>query len=596
MPDLIPYQDAILVSIVLLFIIVTLYKEWIGPGFTFVIGIISLGIFGVLTPTEILAGFANEQIAVIMLLLLMGDLIRQSAVLDSIFDRIFSRATTTRGFLARMTLVVAGFSAFLNNTPLVAIMMPFTYNWGKRNGISVSKLLIPLSYAAILGGCATLIGTSTNLIVNGLVTDQYIIPGLRPLNIFDFSVVGVPMIIIGFFYLFFFSDKLLPTKKDVLEDLEAKSREYMVEAQVREHSDMIGKSVEEAGLRNLKGLFLVEIIRGSRTISPVSRTNMLFKDDILIFAGDTETIAEMIKQKSGLQLTQVGMFVRKDRTEVLEIVVSHNSSLIGKMVKETSFRGKFDAAIIAMHRNGERVTGKIGLAKLKPGDVLLVLAGEDFNKRAQETQDFYLISKVREFKKMEWYKPTVMLGGLFISIMLSAFHVVPLFVSLVVLVSVTMIMKVASPKDTVKSIDFNLLIIIALSLALGTAMIKSGLAEILASNTIKWLMPFGKVTILAGIYFITAILAAYITNKAAVAIIFPISLTVAIELGADPMPFILVVAFAAAANFMTPIGYQTNLMVYGPGGYSFKDFFRIGAPLTVIYMVVTVVILSLVYF
>jgi di/tricarboxylate transporter len=596
LPDLIPYQDAIIVSIVLLFIIVTLYKEWIGPGFTFVIGIITLGIFGVLTPTEILAGFANEQIAVILLLLLMGEFIRQSAVLDGLFNRLFNKVTSARGFLARMTLVVAGFSAFLNNTPLVAIMMPFTYNWGKKNNIPVSKLLIPLSYAAILGGCATLIGTSTNLIVNGLVTDQYIIPGLKPLEIFDFAAVGVPMIVIGFLYMLFLGGRLLPAKKDVLENVEATPREYMVEVQIREGSDMIGKTVDEAGLRNLKGLFLVEIIRGTLTIRAVGRSTVLFRDDIMIFAGDTETIAEMIKQKSGLQLTQVGMFARKDRTEVLEIVVSHNSSLINKTVKETSFRGRFDAAIIAMHRNGERVSGKIGLARLKPGDLLLILAGEDFSKRAMETQDFYLISKVREFKKMEWYKPAIMLGGLLISVMLSVFHLVPLFVSLVVLVSATMIMKVASPKDTVRSIDFNLLIIIALSLALGTAMIKSGLADILASSTIKWLMPFGRVTLLAGIYLITTILAAYITNKAAVAIIFPISLSVAIDLGAEPLPFILVVAFAAAANFMTPIGYQTNLMVYGPGGYSFKDFFRVGAPLTAIYMVVTVVILSLMYF
>ena len=596
MPELIPYQDAIIVSLVLLFIIVTLYKEWIGPGFTFVIGIIALGIFGVLTPTEILAGFANEQIAVIILLLLMGEFIRQSAVLDGLFERMFSKVRSARGYLARMTLVVAGFSAFLNNTPLVAIMMPFTYNWGKKNNIPVSKLLIPLSYAAILGGCATLIGTSTNLIVNGLVTDQFIIPELEPLEIFDFATVGIPMIVIGFLYMFFIGDRLLPTKKDVLEDIVTTPREYMVEVQIREGSEMIGKTVGEAGLRNLKGLFLVEIIRGTFTIRAVGRSTRLFRDDILIFAGDTETIAEMIQQKSGLQLTQVGMFVRKDKTEVLEIVVSHNSSLINKTVKETSFRGRFDAAIIALHRNGERVSGKIGSARLKPGDVLLILAGEDFKQRALETQDFYLISKVREFKKMEWYKPAIMLGGLLVAVLLSVFHLVPLFVSLVVLVSATLIMKVASPKDTVRSIDFNLLIIIALSLALGTAMIKSGLADILASNTIKWLMPFGKVTILAGIYFITAVMAAYITNKAAVAIIFPISLSVAIDLGVDPMPFILVVAFAAAANFMTPIGYQTNLMVYGPGGYSFKDFFRVGTPLTIIYMVVTVVILSLLYF
>ena len=199
--------DQILVFVVLLFILISLYREILGPAFTFLVGVIILGIFGVLTPSEILRGFGNEQIAVILLLLLLGDVIRRTAVVELIFDRLFKSAKSNRGFLSRMTLLISGFSAFLNNTPLVAVMIPYVHSWCKRNNISPSKFMMPLSYAAILGGCATLIGTSTNLIVNGLVVDQNIIPGLEPLKIFDFVAVGLPMIIIGWLYIIFFGEK-----------------------------------------------------------------------------------------------------------------------------------------------------------------------------------------------------------------------------------------------------------------------------------------------------------------------------------------------------------------------------------------------------
>lgn len=590
------YLDAFLVSLVLIFIIASLYLEWVGPGLTFGISVIMLGVLGILTPVEILAGFANEQIAVIVLLLMIGDVTRKSGILDNFFEKIFLSAKTYRSFLSRLILTVAGFSAFLNNTPLVAIMMPFTYSWGKQHNFTPSKLLIPLSYAAILGGCATLIGTSTNLIVNGLVIDQKIIPDLQPLNIFDFSIVGVPMILVGFIYLMVFSNKLLPEKKDIFEDLSNKSREYMVEVIVRKGSNIAGLSIEEAGLRNLKGLFLVEIVRKTLVIKAVSPNTILYEQDVLIFAGDTETITEMINAKSGLQLSQVGMFSKKSQTEVMEIVVSHNSTLIGKTVKQANFRGKYDAAIIAVHRNGERISGKIGMVKLRAGDVLLILAGNDFLKRAAEVQDFYLMSRGRKFRKIPAYKSIILLGGVILAVILSAFHLVPLFISLTLLLVLVMLLRITSPKDIHKSIDFNLIFVIALSLALGTAMIKSGLASIVARNGIDIFKPLGIIGILTGIYLVTAILASYITNKAAVALIFPISLAMAVDLNAPVLPFILVVAFAGAASFMTPIGYQTNLMVYGPGGYSFRDYFKIGFPLTLIYMVVTISILWIYYF
>ena len=587
--------DLIVVFIVILFILISLYKELLGATFTFVIAVVVLGFFGILTPKEILSGFANEQIAVIILLLLLGDIIRQTRVVEILFDRIFRSAKSYKGFLSRMMLIIAAFSAFLNNTPLVAVMMPYVNNWCNKKGISPSKFLLPLSYAAILGGCATLIGTSTNLIVSGMVIDQKIITNLEPLNIFDFAWVGVPMIVIGFFYLLFFGEKLLPERTDLITEFSKHSREYLVEAQIRKNSKLIGKSIEEADLRNLKGLFLVEIIRKSFVISAVSPDVILQQDDILIFAGDTETIADMIDSDTGLTLPSVGMMSKKRKTEVVEIVISHNSTMIGKTIKEIRFRAKYDAAVIAVHRNGEKISGKIGGIELHAGDVILLFTGVDFVSRSNHSQDFYFISKIRDFNKLEAYKIITLLGGTIITIGLAAFKIVPLFLSLIVLILVLLTLKIANPKELHKAVDYNLGLIIALSLALGTAMIKTGAAELIANILISVFLPFGKVGVLFGIYLITSIMAAYITNKAAVAIIFPISLTMAANLGYNPIPFVLVVSFAAAANFMTPIGYQTNLMVYGPGGYSFKDFFRVGFPLTVLYMIVTVFILSYMY-
>ena len=588
--------EIIVVFIVILFILVSLYKELMGAAMTFLVSVITLGVAGILTPTEMLHGFANEQVVVIMLLLLLGNIIRKTRVVEFIFDKIFSKATTYRGFLGRMTLLIATFSAFLNNTPLVAVMMPYVHSWSKRHDVSPSKLLIPLSYAAILGGCSTLIGTSTNLIVNGLVADQTIIPGLETLEMFDFMSVGLPMIVIGMIFLLLFANRLLPDNPGAISEFKSNKREYVVETEVMPDSSLIGKSVEQAGLRNLKGLFLVEIIRGSKEFRAVSPDVLIQNGDLLLFAGDTALVAEMVESDMGLSLPSLKKHNNAGTKEVLEIVVSHNSNLIYKTAKQVDFRGNYDASIIAIHRNGERVSGKIGKVRLKAGDALLLMAGSDFSSRATESQDFYQISKVKDIYSFEWYKVATLLGGLVLSIAMSALKVVSLFNALLVLLMVLTAMKVATFKDVRKGFDYNLYVIIALALALGKAMINTGMADLVSGLLINVFMPLGNVGMLVGIYLITSVMAAYITYTAAVAIVFPVSLTMALNLGLDPMPFILIVAFAAAANFITPHGYQTNLMVYGPGGYSYRDFFKIGLPLTLIFMIVTVAILTFTYF
>ncbi len=588
--------DAFIVLLVIIFILVSLYKEWVGAAFTFFIAVLVLGLFGILTPKEMLSGFANEQIAVVLMLLLLGDVIRQTSIIEIFFEKIFPRSSSNNGFLMRMMVWVGGLSAFLNNTPLVAVMMPYVHQWSKRHNVSSSKLLIPLSYAAILGGCVTLIGTSTNLIVSGMVIDQEIIP-MEPLEMFDFFWVGFPMLIIGIVYLYFFSYRYLPDRKTAMEEMAIGERKYLVEAEIRTGSHLINKTISDTDFRrNEKELYLIEIVRKKRLYQVLDDGFVMEEGDVLRFAGDNNNITDILSEKSGLTLPTVGMMTKLKLLQVIEIVISYNSSLITKSVKEVNLRGRYDSALIAIHRNGEKIVDHIEDVKLKAGDVLLIIAGENFYSSIQGGQDFYLLSKVKELRKPERYKVWTLLGGTLLAIFLAAIKVVPLFMGLLVVIVVINIMKVVSAKDLPKSIDYNLAVIIALSLALGTAMLKSGVADMIANFIISVFLPLGRVSLLVGIFIITSILAAYITNKAAVAIIFPISLTAAANLGLDPKPFVLIVSFAAAANFLTPIGYQTNLMVYGPGGYIFKDFFKIGLPLTIIYMVVAVSVLSYMYF
>ena len=589
--------DQYILYLVLVFILISLYFNLIGPAFTFVIAVVVLGISGILTPREILGGFANEQIIIIIILLLIGDIIRKKGVLNVFFEkRIFNGSKSYPNFMARMTFMIAGSSAFLNNTPLVAVMMPYVSSWGKKHQIAVSKLLIPLSYAAILGGTATLIGTSTNLIVNGMVADQILFPNFKSLGIFDFAWVGIPMTILGIIYLLIFANKLLPNNEDSLEKVVSNRREYLVDIRIAPDSEYVGKSVEKGSLRNLKSLFLVEVRRGEKQFSPISPYFVLEGNDTLTFAGNTQAIAELIEPESGLTPVEVGMFKNKAKTQLIEIVVSYNSNLLKKTVKEAHFRSRFDAAVIAIHRNGERLNGKLGQIILEAGDVLLLLAGEDFANLSNYTRDFYPLSTLRTYVKPKTIDAIVLIGGLILAIVLSALNIIPLFMGVVGLLVIILALGIANPKDIQSGIDFDLGLIIALSLALGTAMIKTGVAYDLAHGVIGLFRPFGTLGLLIGIYLVTAVLAAYITNKAAVALMFPIVLTIALAEGMSPTPFVLLIAYAAAANFITPIGYQTNLMVYGPGGYRFRDFMKIGLPLTILYMIGAVSILFWRYF
>jgi di/tricarboxylate transporter len=402
------------------------------------------------------------------------------------------------------------------------------------------------------------------------------------------------MLVIGVGFLLLFGKALLPERGDVKDSYVEMARKYLVETAIKPGSELIGKSIIEAELRNLEGVFLIEIIRNEKVITPVSPEEKLEEGDTLIFSGVTSAISELTKPEMGLSLPKSCEIPQAER-RIAEVVISQNSRLIGQIIQDSDFRGQYDASVLAVHRNRENLSGKIGEIEIKAGDVLLVLTGSDFYKRVEGIQPFYFISKEQGPRYVSTPKMLLIVLGLVLGIILHALGVFALFNSLLILVGLVLIMGIMPAAEIRKEMDFNLIILLALGLAFGRAMIESGAADYIADLLLIVAVPLGNVGVIGGLFLLTNLLSSYITNKAAVAIVFPVSIAMAQSLDHNVTPYILVVCFGAAASFITPIGYQTNLMVYGPGRYSFKDFFLIGFPLTLLYMVVCVVVLALMY-
>lgn len=572
----------------IIFVIITMYREKLHAGSVFIIVMATLVGFGILTPQESMQGFANQNLIVIILLLIISSILKRSGILDYFFSKTFHSKLSYRWFLFKMTTFVSGFSAFMNNTPIVALLLPYAHEWGRKNNISPSKLLIPLSFASIFGGMATLIGTSTNLVVNSLWMDK----GMETFSIFDFTYVGIPVIIIGITYLLLFGNKLLPANKDLLKSFDENSRKYLIEARIRRNSALVGKSVEEANLDILKGIYIVEIIRNKEIITPVSNEEILRKGDILLFTGEIDQISDLVRRTSGLRLVDNKFFKEQEKINIIEAVIPYNSPLIRKSIHIEEFRAKYNAAILAVHRDRMDITAKDGSLFLKSGDVLLLVAGHDFWEISAKSGEFHVITHVKEIQNLDLKKMIVLLGGLLTVIVLSTLDVVPLFVSLVVFIAVLILVKIAYFSELKAMFNVDIVLIIGSAFALGKAMELTGAADMLSRFLLTAFLPLGTVGVLFGVYILSNLLTGFITNIAAATIVFPIAFAAATSLGVNPAPFVLATAYGSAASFITPIGYQTNLMVYGPGGYKLKDFMRIGIPLSVIMMFTVCFILS----
>ncbi|MEQ8476646.1 SLC13 family permease [Fulvivirga sp.] len=590
--NLIPteYQPIVVMGVIAL-LFIFLYKEIFKPTVTFLVAILILLLTGILSPRDVLEGFSNQSLASIVLLILITAGIRSNFNIQGFLDYIFGRVNTYKTFLASMMAKVAILSSFVNNTPVVVLMTPYVFEWGKKHKISPSKLLIPLSYSTIVGGMITVIGTSTTLVLNGFLINN----GLDPIDPINLLIIGSCVTIAGIFFLIVSSSKLLPDRKDLIETFENQKREYLIEKRLSKHSPLVGQKVKEGGLRNLTGVYLVEIVRGQQIISPVNPNEVVEKNDILIFAGNTEKIVDLTLSNLGIELPSKLAPTGEGNIKVVEGVISANSSLIGKTIKESNFRERYDAAVVAIHRNGEKLSGKIGWIKIKAGDVLLMYVGNSFQKRVDIYKDLYIISgEQQEIRPSQNNKnKLIALLGVVLTLLVTQFF--GLFVSLLIIFSLMVFMKLITVQNVKRDLDINLVVILVLSLALGQAMIKTGSGALIAHQIVNYLQPYGNIALLIGITVITTILTSFITNVGAIAIAFPLTLATIQDLNLEGAPFYLAIAFAASAAFMTPIGYQTNLIVYGPGGYTFKDFLKVGLPMTIVYLTVALTAIILLY-
>lgn len=557
--------------------------------------LILLVLGGVISVQEAFQGFSNHGMLTVAFLFIVAAALQQTGLLNLIGEKLLGGKGSLSIRLFRFMTPVAAISAFFNNTPIVAMLIPAVRHWARKNDFAVSKLMIPLSYASILGGMCTLIGTSTTLVIHGLMIDN----NMAGFGFFEISKVGVPVAVLGLLALAFLGHRLLPDRKAPIVQLGEHTREFVVEMKVEQDYKYIGRTIEAAGLRHLKGLYLFQIERDHSILATVGPDEVLLLGDRLFFTGLPDTILEL-QRTPGLSILKDIAFNMKnydsDELGAFEVVVSANSPLIGQNVRDSQFRTKYGAVILAIHRSGERIQKKIGDIVLHGGDTLLILAQNDFASRWYHSNDFYLVSRAPDLpSKPKWYR-WFALGVILLMIVSMAAGLLPILGAVGLASIVLVISKCISPDDARKSVDLNVLLIIASAFGLSRALLNSGVAEFIAKEIVVFLGAWGPLGLLAGVYVMTSIYTIIVTNNAAAALAFPIALSITQQVSLDPHPFFITLAIAASASFATPISYQTNMMVYGPGGYKFKDFLKVGLPMNLLVGLTSVALIYFLYY
>jgi di/tricarboxylate transporter len=561
--------------------------------------LVALGVAGVITPAEAFEGFSNHGMLTVAALYIVAAGLKETGALAIVGRWLLGNARTERGVLARMAVSVPACSAFLNNTPIVAMFIPVVSEWCKNHHKSVSRLLIPLSYLSILGGTCTLIGTSTNLVVNGLMTQKHAAdPGryasLEGMSLFEMSYVGIPYAIVGVLYLWFIGPRLLPERKAFMQRMRESVREYLVNLEVRPGCPLAGKTVSDAGLRHLPGLFLIEIHRAGEVFAPIEPTQLIFAGDILTFTGAVQHIVDLEKIPELVPVGDQGYedraAERRDRM-LVEAVVSVRSPVIGQTIRDGNFRARYNAAVVAVNRGGERLAGRVGDIVLRNGDTLLLQAGPHFVAAHRDDPAFHLVSGVEDSRPVRHDKALLSIVLLGLLVVLMATNRMPIVLAAFLVAGLMIALRCISISEARKSLDLSTLLTICAAFGLGKALENSGVAQAVANGLVHLGGEFGPYLMLIGVYLMTSFFTEIITNNAAAALSFPFAIAIAQQLDASPRPFAIAVAFAASASFVTPLGYQTNLMVFGPGGYKFVDFVRIGLPLNLILLTIATLLI-----
>lgn len=569
--------EAVLTLCTIVAVLVALAATRVPADIVLMGAVMVLLLTGVLQPAEAFVGFSNPGVITVAVLYVVAAGLKETGAVQWIAHYLLGRPKNIRGAYARLTLPVGALSAFMNNTAVVAMMLPAVQDWATRLRIPVSKLLIPLSYIAILGGTATLIGTSTNLVVDGLLQSERNIS----LSIFEISAVGVPLLLAGALFLFLLGNKLLPDRAGALDQLKS-AREYAVEFVVESNGPIRGKSIATAGLRSLTHGYLAEIQRGDMLITGVSPDTVLNEGDRLMFIGDPRCATELRKTR-GLSPSagDVGKLdVNHYQRRLVEVVIGPDFAGLGKAIRESRFRSRYQAVVLSISRGGRRQGGKIGDIELRVGDALLLETSTDFVEQYRFRRDFLLVSTINDESPANFRKAPLAISILVAMVLLNALGLVDVIVAALLAAGAMLATGCLALSKVRRYIDMQVIIVIAASFSLGVAMVKTGAAGALAGSLVglggnTWLA-------LAGVYVSTVVCTELLTNNAAAVLMFPIAMEVADQSGAHFMPFAIAVMIAASAGFIIPIGYQTNLMVMGPGGYRLVDFVRIGIPMSLL--------------
>jgi di/tricarboxylate transporter len=563
---------------VIIGVFVALVRTGQSPDVIFLGGLALLLLTGILEPTEALQGFSSESLVTIALLYVVVAGLQDTGAVQWMADRILGKGIHPFWIRFRLLLPVSVSSGFLNNTPIVAMFLPMVLDWCRKVGAHPARFLLPLSYASILGGFCTLIGTSTNLVVHGLMKESG--SGME-MGLFDLAPVGVPCALVGLVYLLLVSGRL-PSRQGV-DSLLDESREYTLELRVEMGGVLDGVSIQKAGLRQLRSGFLVDLVRAGRVISAVSPEEILEGGDQLVFVGQLDGMRDLYGMR-GLESVEEGadsLHQPRHRRILVEAVVSKVCPLVGMSIRDGQFRRRYNAVVIAVARNGARIDGKVGDIVLRPGDTLLVESHAGFLARQRDSRDFHLVSRVEDSSPKRYERGGIALGILGLMVGLAATSTLSLFLSVTLAVVLMLATGCVRPTRARRSVEWNVILTIAAALGLGQAMDKSGAAAWMAEG-ILGIIGESPTLALAVIYVCTLVLTELITNNGAAVLVFPVALDTAERLSVHPMPFMVVLMIAASASFITPIGYQTNLMVYGPGGYRFSDYLRLGVPLSLL--------------
>jgi len=535
-------------------------------------------LLGLVDTGQLLDKASNTGLVTLVLLLLVSVGLEKLSWLERLSTRLVNGSYYRS--LLRLCTVTGLFSAFVNNTAVVATL---AHTVRVSRDHLPSRLLMPLSYAAILGGTTTLIGTSTNLIVSSFLED---VSG-EGLPFFAFLPVGGCAALVGLLVILLAS-RLLPSHRREAVRVD----EYLVEAEVGEGSALVGRSIAENGLRELDDLFLVEIVRGDHLLSPVSPQEYIEAGDKLIFSGDISRLS-VLERFPGLSLFAVeeGLL----RGNLTEVILLPGATVEGRTIKESGFRSLFDAAVVGLRRGGKRLSGKLGSITLQAGDSLMLAVGADFASRRNVDKNFLVVDQSALRRPTQPWQDLFMSGGLLLAVALAALELVPLIKSLALLLMAMVGLKIVRASELRRRFPFGLWLIIASALTLSQALTNTGLVALLADGLHDAVAGRGPLIALAGVYLGTLVMTEVMTNNAAAALAFPVAYGLAVSYGLDPTPFALAVAFGASASFLTPYGYTTNLMVQNLGSYAFADYLRFGLPVTFAYSSMVLLLLPVFY-